>query len=167
MMGVLIMEQIKNMEQIKVNRYSIAHIVVITVGIISLIVLAQFVGMGDIIMAGAIISVVTSIVVLLWWVIAWKMAKRENDVDNLTEQFFKKMNNYFLAFVVAGLIIIIPILFWTSTWSELQIFGFGSIFVAGIAIIAILIICTTLLIAFPWPSWMKKSITSTKSSVES
>jgi MFS family permease len=143
------------------TQYSTAEIIVIMFGAFLLVFLAEFLGWGSIFIAGAVILFCLLIFYLSWTfkirtvVVVEDKTKTTTDIDTqMDKQLLRRLEkttNYFLVLLAIVVFIIIPSLL-------LIIFQFGSVFIAGMAIIAISLLCTGILVLFPWPSWMRKCI---------
>ena len=124
------------------NRYSVSEIIVLSIGVCLLYLFAEHLGWGTTIITLLGILSCLSIIYVLVWIYKIKPLLVMDD---------KKKAIYIH-------IAILVIACFSLIYSSLVIiFKVGSdALIAGIAIITIALLCTVLLILFPWPSWMRK-----------
>jgi len=142
------------------TRYSTSEWIVILFGLFLLYLTSENLGWGYMAIAGAIILFCLSILYFSWIfkirsiVVVEDKKERPTDINSqINGKLIPRLERTTYVFTILLVIvnfIIIPSLL-------IGIFGLGSVFVAGMSIIAISLLCAIILIFFPWPCWMRNN----------
>lgn len=124
------------------NRYSVSEIILIAIGVCLLYLLAEHIGWGTTIITLLGIFSCLSIIYVLVWTYYIKPLLVMDDKKKAIYIHLAILVIAFFSFIYSFLVMIFLI-------------GFDA-FIAGIAIITIALLCTVILMLFPWPSWMRK-----------
>jgi len=140
------------------TRYSIVDVINIGLLMTLYILLSRTMGSEPIMIAVLIMGLSGLIYLLIWMFIIRVLNRRDikkrqnvttDSSDDQSVTRFEDPSFWFLVFLVVLFIVIVPSFLFI-------VFGFGSVFIAGITITVFIILSTVIKYKVPWPSRMTK-----------